>query len=119
MRLLQLLILLEKLKTAISVKLGNKISTRQKLYFDALNNNRPNFTIRFIAPSGKEFYTGEVENDRDTETQQSFGNYLPGLILEEAGTYQIVIDGYENNFGDYSFRLLDLASATNIELDVD
>ena len=101
------------------MKLGNKISTRQKLYFDALNNNRPNFTIRFIAPSGKEFYTGEVENDRDTETQQSFGNYLPGLILEEAGTYQIVIDGYENNFGDYSFRLLDLASATNIELDVD
>ncbi|MGF1676745.1 MAG: Ig-like domain-containing protein, partial [Rivularia sp. (in: cyanobacteria)] len=91
----------------------------QKLYFDALNNNRPNFTMRLIAPSGKELYSGEVGNDRDTETLRDRNNYYPGLILEEAGIYQLIIDGYQNNIGDYSFRLLDLASATNIDLNTD
>ena len=75
--------------------------------------------MRFITPSGKELYSGEVETDRDTETQRYRSSYYPGLILEEAGTYQIVIDGYENNSGDYSFRLLDLALAINIDLDTD
>ncbi|MEM6398797.1 MAG: Ig-like domain-containing protein [Cyanobacteria bacterium P01_D01_bin.116] len=93
----------------------------QQIYFDGLNNNDPKFTMRLIAPSGKELYRGEVENDRGTETiDDPYSTYYyPGLVLEEAGTYQIVIDGYENNIGDYSFRFLDLALATNIDLDTD
>ena len=88
----------------------------QQLYFDALNINDPDFTIRLFTPSGRELYSGEVQNDRGIDTQYSFGNVIPGLILKEAGIYRLVVDGDNNKTGNYSFRLFDTAQATSIDV---
>jgi hypothetical protein len=88
----------------------------QQLFFDALNTNDPNFTVRLFAPSGKELYNGGVQNDRGPETQYSL---YSGFTLTEVGTYRLVIDGNAEATGNYSFQLLDKASATAINLDTD
>ncbi|MCJ8279756.1 MAG: hypothetical protein MJK14_07470, partial [Rivularia sp. ALOHA_DT_140] len=41
---------------------------------------------------------------------------IPFSLLE-TGEYQLVVDGSSDITGDYSFRLLDLASATDLNLD--
>ncbi|MBD2468818.1 Ig-like domain-containing protein [Nostoc sp. FACHB-145] len=91
----------------------------QQLYFDALNINNPNFTVRFYTPNGKELYSGPVQNNRGSETINNYGVIFPGLILAETGTYRLVIDGNRDAVGDYSFRLLNKADATTINLNTD
>ena len=38
------------------------------------------------------------------------------FTLAETGTYKLIIDGYLDNTGDYSFRLIDASAATNLAL---
>ena len=78
----------------------------QRLYFDGL---RGDFRIdaRLISPSGVTVFSfNNVTSDR-----------VP-LSLLETGEYQLIVDGSGTDItGDYSFRLLDLASATNLNFD--
>ena len=79
----------------------------QQLYYDALIGGNPNFTVRLYAPSGRQIYSGAVQNDIGTDN----------LIFTETGTYSLVIDGNGAATGAYSFRLLDKATgATNLSL---
>ncbi len=90
----------------------------QQLFFDALNTNDPNFTVRLYTPSGRELYSGPLQNDRGPDTINYYGIF-PGFTFTETGTYRLVIDGNRDATGDYSFRLLDKAAATAIQLDTD
>ncbi len=89
----------------------------QQLYFDALNTNNPNFTVRLFTPSGRQLYSGAVQNDRATNTTSDYYNVYPGLILTETGTYRLVIDGNGDATGNYSFRLLNEADASAVTFD--
>ncbi|BCL35091.1 Ig-like domain-containing protein [Nostoc sp. MS1] len=79
----------------------------QRLYYDALiNNNASTIYAQLISPSGQQvFYNGDADSDRTPFT------------LTETGTYRLVIDGYFDNTGDYSFRLIDASAVTPVTLD--
>ncbi|QLE56855.1 Ig-like domain-containing protein [Nostoc sp. TCL26-01] len=79
----------------------------QRLYYDGLiNNNTSTIYAQLISPSGQQvFYNGDADSDRQL------------LTLTETGTYKLILDGYLDNTGDYSFRLLDASAAPTITLD--
>ncbi|KHG41357.1 hypothetical protein OA07_11900 [Aphanizomenon flos-aquae 2012/KM1/D3] len=79
----------------------------QRLYYDGLiNNNTSTIYSQLISPSGQTvFSNGDADSDRGPFT------------LTETGTYKLIIDGYSDNTGDYSFRLIDASAATTITLD--
>ncbi|MEA5598704.1 hypothetical protein, partial [Rivularia sp. UHCC 0363] len=76
----------------------------QRLYYDGISGD---FRIetRLISPSGVQLLSTNTVSDRQP------------LTLLETGTYQLVVDGSGNTTGVYSFQLLDLANATNIDFD--
>jgi RHS repeat-associated protein len=79
----------------------------QKLYYDALGTD---FRIdaQLFSPSGTSVFFINSNDDRDP------------LTLTETGNYRLVINGEsDGRTGDYSFRLLDLADATTLELDTE
>jgi RHS repeat-associated protein len=77
----------------------------QRVFFDSLTGSST-IGVRIISPSGAVVY------DRKT-TEQS-----EPFTLYEAGTYRVVVDGEGKTTGNYSFRLLDLAQATNLTLNI-
>ncbi|MEC4811705.1 MAG: Ig-like domain-containing protein [Scytonema sp. PMC 1069.18] len=91
----------------------------QQLYFDALNTNDPNFTVRLYTPSGRELYSGPLQNDRGPDTITNKYGVFPGFTLTETGTYRLVIDANGDATGNYNFQLLNKADATVINLDTD
>ncbi|MBX9253632.1 tandem-95 repeat protein [Desmonostoc muscorum CCALA 125] len=68
----------------------------QKLFFDALTGNG-NLRARLYGPSN------DLLVDRDTNSD------WPLVTLFESGNYRLVVDGYDNITGNYSFTLSDLA----------
>ncbi|MBE9078258.1 putative Ig domain-containing protein [Romeria aff. gracilis LEGE 07310] len=80
----------------------------QQLFFDALNSNSPGFTVRLYSPTNQQVYSSAIQSDWRLDRT---------FVLSESGTYRLVIDGDGDRTGDYSFRLLDKAAATLINLD--
>jgi membrane-associated phospholipid phosphatase/methionine-rich copper-binding protein CopC len=78
----------------------------QRLYYDGLiNNSTSTIYAQLISPSGQTIFgNGDADSDRDP------------ITLTEAGTYKLILDGYADNTGDYSFKLIDAAAATNLTL---
>ncbi|MBD2365063.1 tandem-95 repeat protein [Anabaena minutissima FACHB-250] len=74
-------------------------TTGQRLFYDNLSNS-PNIQVSLIAPSGKIVFSGLTSN-----------NNRPAIVLEETGTYSLIVDGVEANTGNYSFRLLEYGKA--------
>ena len=77
------------------------VPTQTLGYFDPLTNNT-NFTVLFVDP-------GSSGNTPDPFAQNSFGVVAPGA-------FTVTVDGTGDTSGGYSFRLLDLASATPLTL---
>ncbi|MDJ0660865.1 MAG: Ig-like domain-containing protein [Crocosphaera sp.] len=76
----------------------------QRVYFDGLDNTF-DFDVRLISPSGQTISSFfNTSSDRDP------------LILLETGAYQVIVEGFGNNTGDYSFRVFDVANATALTL---
>jgi large repetitive protein len=79
----------------------------QRLVLDELNSYvGSGIGFRLFSPSGKEILNTTLEN---SETHP--------LTLTETGSYRVLIDGYSETIGNYSFRLLDLENAIPVELD--
>ncbi|HLO49915.1 MAG TPA: hypothetical protein VK211_15970 [Kamptonema sp.] len=72
----------------------------QQVIFDSLTG-KPSLGVKIYSPSGLEVY------NRGTTEEQ------PPFTLLEAGTYRVEIDGNNRENGDYSFRLLNLASTNH------
>ncbi|MBF2067245.1 MAG: putative Ig domain-containing protein [Calothrix sp. C42_A2020_038] len=79
-------------------------SVGQRLILDNFTGTN-SIGYQIISPSGAVIY------NRLSTAQQ-----LEPFTLNEAGTYRVVIDGDGRSTGSYSFRLLDLASSTNLTL---
>ncbi|RUZ73785.1 hypothetical protein EN942_33870, partial [Mesorhizobium sp. M7A.F.Ca.CA.001.14.1.1] len=79
-----------------------------RLYFDSLTND-PYLSWRLIGPRG------EVNS---TPVGFSYSDGVSGTPLLDlvAGSYTLIVDGYLDATGPYSFRLLDVATATPITL---
>ena len=74
------------------------------MYYDGLINNT-NSTIYLISPSGQTVFSqGNVGSDRSL------------ITLTESGTYKLIVNGYQDNTGNYSFRLIDANTAPTITL---
>ncbi|MGC9506255.1 MAG: putative Ig domain-containing protein, partial [Baaleninema sp.] len=58
-------------------------------------------------------------SDRHVQTLWLSGNDPNPVLLNEAGTYTLEIDGYREQQGDYSLRLLDLMAAPTVALDTE
>ena len=86
-------------------------SVGQTIYFDGISGPNISNGIRnsLITPSGQNLYSSFQNVIRD---------HTP-VTLTEAGTYQLEIDGISAITGDYSFRLLDGADATELILDTE
>ncbi|AFY54222.1 RHS repeat-associated core domain protein [Rivularia sp. PCC 7116] len=82
----------------------------QKLWLDELLGNS-NITATLYSPSDNQVFSSSFGNRDDS--------YWRPPILEETGTYKLVVDGSEDTTGAYSFRLLDFADATPIDLDTE
>lgn len=76
----------------------------QRLYYDALDRDFEGINARLISPTGVVLWEINHSSDRDPFT------------LTQAGTYTLVLDGNGGAVGDYSFRLLDLATAVPMNL---
>ncbi|NEP10260.1 MAG: DUF4114 domain-containing protein [Symploca sp. SIO2C1] len=80
----------------------------QRLIFDSLSqaSNYNILSAEIYSPSGKQLIDYDFRyNDPDAFT------------LHESGTYQVVVDASGTNTSSYSFRLLDFADATEVNLD--
>jgi len=76
----------------------------QQLWLDGLENAPSNLRVKVLDPEGNPLLDSGIDDQ--------------GLFtLVEAGTYKVVIDGLNDQTGDYSFRLLDKANATTLNLD--
>ncbi len=76
----------------------------QTLYYDGISGDSQ-IDTRLISPSGVQLFNNNTSSNRQPFT------------LLESGTYQLIVDGSRNTTGDYSFQLLDTASATDLTLD--
>ncbi|MDP1667162.1 MAG: CARDB domain-containing protein [Methylobacter sp.] len=81
------------------------LSEAKQLYFDALAGTHTNWTL--VGPRGTVVFERPLGNtDSGTFTGASA---IYDLV---AGDYTLIIDGYRDLVGNYSFRLLDIAQAT-------
>jgi large repetitive protein len=80
----------------------------QQLFFDSLGGNY--LPISVYDPTGRRIFSGDNRNDHSPSE---------GLILSMDGLYKVVVDGEGEGTGNYSFRFLDRAAATDIPLDTD
>ncbi|AFY50369.1 RHS repeat-associated core domain protein [Nostoc sp. PCC 7524] len=78
----------------------------QQLFYDALGGDY--LITRFYDPTGREIYSADSRSDRGSNG---------GLTLTMNGNYRVVIGG--TGTGNYSFRLLDKATAPVVNLDTD
>ncbi|NER35197.1 MAG: DUF4114 domain-containing protein [Oscillatoria sp. SIO1A7] len=79
----------------------------QQFFFDGLPSSTSSLTVRLLDESGKEVWSG---------WQYAHSDRQPFTLIEE-GTYSLVVDGSNDITGlNYSFRLLDVAKATPLEL---
>jgi hypothetical protein len=76
-------------------------SIGQRLYYDALEGDFDTINVRLIGPNGN---TASGFGQRNSDSD--FGTFT----LVETGTYRLVVDGNSDTVGDYTFRLIDLAS---------
>ncbi len=76
----------------------------QTLYYDGISGDS-RIDTRLISPSGEQVFFSNTVSKRQPFT------------LVETGTYQLIVDGSSNITGDYSFQLLDTASAIDLTLD--
>ena len=76
----------------------------QRLYFDTLDRDSESINARLLSPTGAILWEINHNQDRDPFT------------LTQTGTYTLVLDGNGRSVGDYSFRILDLANATPMNL---
>jgi hypothetical protein len=83
-------------------------SAGQQLFYDALGGDYFSYTL--LDPSGKAMFSADSRSDRSSNE---------GFVLTTDGTYRLVVDGVGEGTGNYRFRLLDKASATQISLDTD
>ncbi len=75
----------------------------QQLFLDCLQGTSY-ISLRLYDPTGKEvFYSG---------SQYDSGPDNRGLVLNMNGQYRLIVDGYNENVGNYSFRLLDRVATT-------
>ena len=79
------------------------LSEAKQFYFDSLTNNG-NLNWSLTGPRG-------VEVDSNSFTAQDWGL---GLLELPLGDYSLTVDGSGDHTGAYSFRLIDLTSATAI-----
>ena len=77
----------------------------QQLFYDVLGRDSINF--RFFDPTGRVLFNVANPYDRGPDS---------GLVLTMNGTYRLTLS---ERIGNYSFRLLDKADATVINLDTD
>jgi len=75
----------------------------QRIYLDSFDLDGENIVINLTSPSGKVIWT--VNHSADAGP----------TYLTEAGSYTVSVDGTGDTVGDYSFRIIDLGSATPIE----
>jgi large repetitive protein len=78
----------------------------QQLYFDGLTG-QTNITASLYSPTGVLLKTVGTNAD------------MTGFALTEAGSYKLVIDGSTRTIGDYSFSLLDIATAPMVNLGIE
>jgi RHS repeat-associated protein len=80
----------------------------QRIMLDELSPISARFAeFKLIGPSGKEVLSTYLDTSDETQP----------FTLTETGSYRIVVDGYFETVGNYSFRLLDLEDATSLQLD--
>ena len=122
----RILLPLTRLNTAITpLTIGNVVSANisekgeqdtyiftgtagQQLFYNALGGDY--FRLHFYDPTGRELFNVESRDNRGSDGS---------LTLTMNGTYKILIDHQSDLTGSYSFRLLDKADATIINLDTD
>jgi large repetitive protein len=81
----------------------------QRLYFDDISAaGAETHRVTLLSPSGAVVGLNNLFLSK--------GNVGP-FSLPESGQYQLIIDGYLENIGTYSFALLDVEQATTISLD--
>ncbi|MEG5129330.1 putative Ig domain-containing protein [Microcoleus sp. ARI1-B5] len=88
----------------------------QKLFFDGITGNN-NLSVKLYDPfgnpvTGMSSYPNSVY---PTDSVSANANWLP-QPLTASGTYRLVVDAADNNAGNYSFKLSDLAEVTPLNL---
>lgn len=78
----------------------------QRLYFNSLDRDFESINVRLLSPVGNNVSLWEINH---SQNQGPF-------TLTQAGTYTLVVDGNGSTVGDYSFRILDLSTATPMNL---
>lgn len=76
----------------------------QRWYFDALDRDFESINCRLLGPTGAAVW--EVNHSSD----------VGPFTLAQNGTYTLVVDGNGATVGDYSFRMLNVADATAMNL---
>jgi len=78
-----------------------------RFYFDSLTNNS-SLRWSLAGPRGEEV-------DTRAFTNSDWANFPSSPVLDlAAGSYTLTVDGFSDDIGSYSFRLLDLAAAQQI-----
>jgi hypothetical protein len=78
----------------------------QRLFYDALQSDPDSTRVQLVSPSAN---VVSIDHDADTD--------VGPFTLAESGTYALRLYGNNGGTGDYSFRLLDLASQPVLPLD--
>ena len=81
----------------------------QKLFFDGLTGNS-NLSVQLYDPFGN-----AVVGTSGYSSVNTIADWLPQTLTAN-GTYRLVVDGSNNNTGNYSFTLSDLAKVTPLNL---
>lgn len=78
-------------------------TTGQRLYYDALDSDGDAITVQLISPAGT---VVGINQNSDFDAGP--------MTLAETGTYSLVFDGSGAQLGDFVFRLLDVATQSEL-----
>jgi RHS repeat-associated protein len=92
-------------KAAYSYKFNGTVG--QQLFYDALNSNNPNATVRLFTPSGRQILNTQAQSDSEF------------ITLNESGIYYVIVSGKEASDTSVSFRLLDNSASGAASLTLD